>query len=320
MDEQKIKDLFLDPDIQDLLKQYIQEQADAYIIHSGVLNNLQQELRPIYDQTLNEVVYSGKTNCMIILGGDRNAGPGSGYGGKGKTGAASIDIVVGHLGPRPVRTINNSPVRASKNFNLDSARIYISQKADIDKYFGIPQYQVNIGNNVCALENSKGKSAVANKADCVRLIGRENIKLVTQHLGLASTNDDVALGGIDLIAGYDVPDLRHAPQPMVKGDNLLEAMKAVIKMVEELQSTLSNFVDEQVKINSTMLRHVHQVDTGAAITGEVVDNDIQTRINKIYQEIIPAIIRNFQKFKLMNDNYLDATSDKYINSFFNRVN
>ena len=57
----------------------------------------------------------------------------SGYGGKANTQAGAIDIVVGRMG-----NTKNGPqgnIRVSPDFFKDAARIYISQKSDIDDYF-----------------------------------------------------------------------------------------------------------------------------------------------------------------------------------------
>ena len=61
-------------------------------------------------------------------------------------------------------------VYTDKSPELDSARIYISQRTDVDDNFILPEG--NVG-------SSRNKSAVAVKADAVRLIARDGIKLVT---------------------------------------------------------------------------------------------------------------------------------------------
>ena len=71
------------------------------------------------------------------------------------------------------------PGRADKNFGSlnrdvspgDAARIYISQRADIDDYFDICDGFVG---------RSYSDSAIAMKADSIRVLARKGIKLVTQ--------------------------------------------------------------------------------------------------------------------------------------------
>ena len=81
---------------------------------------------------------TNENNAWIILGRDRPASVMSGYGGKGDTQAASIDIVAGRMGSE-VRAFDESGEKLFVNpsFKKDAARIYISQKSDIDKYFDL---------------------------------------------------------------------------------------------------------------------------------------------------------------------------------------
>ena len=83
------------------------------------------------------------------------------------------------------------------NFGADAARIYISQLTNVDTNFGISEGKTGL---------LKARSAVAIKADGVRIVAREGIKLVTQtdvvnsQGGLSPIND---IYGIDLIAMND---------------------------------------------------------------------------------------------------------------------
>jgi hypothetical protein len=315
MTKEEIVKLFQDPQVEDILKELIKKESPTYILHSGVNNNLQQELMPRYDQAKNEVIYKGSTNSYLVLGADRNAGVGSGKGGRGYSGAAAVDIFAGLGGARP---IIDDPT--PKNFELDASRIYISQKADIDKYFGIPQYKAKFGNGDIQLEDSDGKAAIAVKSDCVRLIGRENVKIVTQHTGDNSLGDMKELNGIDIIAGYDAVDFDHTPQPMVKGDNLIEALAQIVKSIEDVQSTMANFIDQQIKINNALSRHTHQLNTGKLISSEMVDNGLLENILNIFKDVVPGIIKNNMQFQILLKDYFDMSSEKYINSKHNRVN
>jgi hypothetical protein len=315
MTQEEIVKLFQDPKVEEILSELIKKESPTYINHSGVNNNLQQEVMPEYEQAKNEAVYKGKTNSFIVLGADRNAGRGSGKGGKGYTGAAAIDIFTGLGGARPVID-DKSP----KNFEMDASRIYISQKADIDKYFGIPQYKADFGPEAIQLEDSDSKAAIAIKSDCVRIIGRENIKIVTQHTGENSNGDLKPLNGIDIIAGYDALDFEHTPQPMVKGDNLIAALRAIIKTVEKVQSTMADFIDQQIKINNALSRHSHQLNTGKLMSSEMIDNRIFENMMNIFKDVVPGIIKNNMDFQVFLKEYFDLSSEKYINSKHNRVN
>ena len=86
----------------------------------------------------------GHHNSYIVLGRDRPAGthPAEmGYGPKGHTGTAMIDLVVGRNsaafpGGTKLENEKGEPLSVNSNFENDAARIYICQKSDVDDYFG----------------------------------------------------------------------------------------------------------------------------------------------------------------------------------------
>ena len=125
---------------------------------------------PRFKQTESEVVLENK-NSFVVLGRDRNASKVSGKSGKGDTHASSIDLVVGrHSAQEGKNPDKNKSV--DSNFFTDSARIYISQKSDVDTYFGLAKGSE--GGNA-----SNNRAGIGIKADHVRIIGRSHIKLVT---------------------------------------------------------------------------------------------------------------------------------------------
>ena len=90
-----------------------------------------------------ERVYSGKNNNYIVMGRDRHKSRSSGYGGKGDTQASMIDIVVGRMAHEP-----SDDVWVDPDFHSDSARIYISQKTDVDKNFGLAPGNVGMSSDI----------------------------------------------------------------------------------------------------------------------------------------------------------------------------
>ena len=98
-----------------------------------------QEPIPKYIRAGGEWVQN-KGNSWIVLGRDRPGSRSSGYGGQGHTQASSIDLCVGRGSPVPSSSDNLDP-----NFGADAARIYISQKANIDQIN--QEYQWIIDNN-----------------------------------------------------------------------------------------------------------------------------------------------------------------------------
>ena len=112
--------------------------SDSGIMH---MDNWIDEVGPQYKNAPNEKVLS-KNGSFIVLGTDRSDSQASGYGAKGSSRASSIDLVVGRMssarrgkGPKDGTFVDSS-------FAADAARIYISQQADIDTYFGIVEGSV----------------------------------------------------------------------------------------------------------------------------------------------------------------------------------
>jgi hypothetical protein len=201
----------------------------------------------------SEHVIAGTNNTWIVLGRDRPASLGSGYGATGVNNAGAIDICAGMMAGSKTGAQQISNVHP--NMASDAARIYISAKTDIDENFGLAdgkQQKLNEG-------STKGKSGIGIKADGVRIVARANgIKLITGKgnfnntgvLGEVDSNGNALvpndLGSIELIAGNDstdialseiipepilaiikaffptpLPDKIKKLQPMVKGDNLV---------------------------------------------------------------------------------------------------
>jgi hypothetical protein len=162
-----------------------------------------------------------------------------------------IDIVVGRGGSQPGCA---SPLHPSFiGRNSDCARIYISQKAKIDQYFNLT------GGNV---GSAVGTSAIAMKADDIRIMSRQGVKIVT---GVDSHNSkDVNLAstyGIDLIAGNNDDDL----QSLVKGENLVEFLTKVVANLNALNAVVEQLSSVVNTINTGVMSHTHQAAPGQTL-------------------------------------------------------
>jgi len=186
-------------------------------------------------------IIKNENNSWIVLTRDRPGNIASGYGGRGDTQAAAIDIVVGRQSSNP-----QSDSWVNPNFRTDAARIYISQKCDIDDYFGCPDGTVG---------NSKIKSGVGIKADGIRLVAREGIKLVTTtDVILANGKKVESVGNIDFIAGNNSDLL----EPLVKGLRLGKALKLMSRRISDVVEMLNAFVTYQMAFNGSLTLHTHQ--------------------------------------------------------------
>jgi hypothetical protein len=223
------------------------------ISNLGFNNTHIPEFIPEFKKSKVESVINNN-NSFIVLGKDRPANFASGYGGKGHTQAASIDIVVGRYssiqyGVDVLPSSRTSETQAvDPDFLYDAARIYISQKSDIDEYFGLSAGKVG---------NSKGKSAIALKADGIRIIGREGVKIISSGTDKNNSQggESTATIGVDLIAG-NVIDAEL--EPMVLGNKLVSFLNnGVLTNMSEFADIFYKFMVQQIKYNVLIATHNH---------------------------------------------------------------
>jgi hypothetical protein len=275
---------------------------------AGIFGDSITEAIPNYIQSpCEDVTQHG--NSWIVLGRDRPASRASGYAGQGHTQASSIDIVVGRGAPVPTSDINVDP-----SFSNDAARIYISQKTDIDDNFRI----VNGG-----MGSSHAKSGIGIKADAVRIIGTEGIKLVTRTSATNSKGGSVAPAGIELIAVNDEEGL----QPMIKGQNLVDAFTDLEKNVNQLSALVLNFLKSQASFNASIASHTHVGATTTPIPLPLQTSPAITLVPAGVQATLEAAEAMIDNFKgrmntniLWHNKYLNPMSSKYICSKYNKVN
>lgn len=275
---------------------------ESSISHDGVGCDKLVEPIPHYDVAPCEKVIAGENNSFIVFGRDRPSNKISGYGGKGHTQCGSIDIVVGRMSAAPSEEMFVDP-----NMRTDAARVLISQRSDVDKNFKLAKGQVG---------ESIAKSCIVMKADALRLIAREGIKIITNGDDVNSLGGRIAkVFGIDLIAGNDDADL----QPLVKGNNLRDAMKAMIDYIDKLIGFIFNFILNQIQINSILMAHTHQSPSGPtspsielASIGALIQMKNGISNNDLYSTRI-----NLKTLKLM---FLEPIGEKYICSRNNNSN
>ena len=314
-------------------------------VGAGEFHTVRYEPIPIRKKTETEKVISNDNNAWIVLGRDRPASIGSGYGAQPINGTACIDLCVGMMAG--TKTGPKENIKADPNFAADAARIYISQKTDIDQNFGLDR-----GKKEKIRENStKAKSGIGIKADGVRIIARENgIKLVTGKGNFKNTgingelnsrgeaivpND---LGGIELIVGNDtteislseiltkpildlislffpikLPDKIRRLQPMVKGDNLIMCLRYILNIIDAINSKINIFsqlfIELVVAIQAGLGPLPTAIAFGAAavpITGRVL-SEINIGSNPQNGSIK-------QQLNGVEFNFLEPFSHFYINS------
>lgn len=274
-------------------------------IRNGVFCSEIVEPIPKFVQADCETVHKGKNNNYIVMGRDRFGSRNSGYGGKGDTQASMIDIVVGRMASSP-----SDQVFVDPDFETDSARIYISQKANIDEYFGLAE----------GSGNANTKSAIALKADALRFVSREGVKIVTGIDDKNSQGVDISAAkfGVDIIAN----NITSGLQPMVKGDNMVEAMKKLTKHVAKLNGIVEGLLIEQDKLNKEIKDHWH-ISAAAGLrtsTSPILELTAPITIKRHMSKTKVSLRTNRTNLENFEKNYLSQGGKGYINSRYNKVN
>ena len=209
---------------------------------------------------------------------------------------------------------------AHPDFFKDAARIYISQKSDIDDYFDLAKGKIG---------NHKSKSAIAMKADGIRIIGREGVKIVTKSQGKNSADGSLNFAGIDLIALNNTDNTNTADlsiQPLVKGDNVLKAIKELAELQEKLRGVLYHFMDAQNSFNEKLKVHQHYSPyqfkvpfEKTYISDEAYEEGMKINIKLTFTDM-PSLKAHRINLKMWKQKYLETHGEFFINSMFNNTN
>jgi hypothetical protein len=330
--------------VEDVLK--LHSEGEKHIRLPGQGCSHLNEPLPTFDKMECETVYpsdnGSDNNAYMVFGRDRHTRKGLvGYGGIGCTSSGMIDLVVGRGGPRPKHRDIVGP-----NFFTDAARIYISQRADIDSYFNLPTDK-NVG-----VLDSVNRSAIGLKADSIRIIGREGVRIVTNRRTDSSDPEeynsrgepiqsDGPDRGIHLIAHgktgtYQVDNplvgaragmgkiTINRLQPMVKGENLKLCLDELIQQINELLTIVNSFTQSQMDFNQYVATHTHEIvgPMGGMATPSiaVVTSWAQEYIDQINNHVVAMGNKSSQLKVWYRTNYLEPSSDLSFLSRYNKTN
>lgn len=273
---------------------------------SGIYGKKSMQPTVNFQKAENEIQL-GHTNSNIVFGSDRPGSIASGWGSKGSNTCNTIDIVVGRMssinkgdGPKEGWTVTPS-------FINDAARIYVSQLTDVDLNFGIVKGRGGM---------QKGRSAVAVKADGVRLVGREGVKIMTGRSfafrGAGPKGEPNSRGGdiatpappIELLAGNNDSEAEFKKtawlpamtvknlQGVAKGLNTRDALRDLSRVLEQLIGAVYNMSLVQTNFNSVVGINWQMPHYGimAGYTGvqslAMIQNSLwHIRVNKIIWEL-----------------------------------
>jgi hypothetical protein len=273
------------------------------VLNAGIDGDILPENVPNHNAADYEKVFANRNNAVIVIGRDRPGSLSSGYGNMGATGAGAIYLKAGMAFPPKSKGVEE--VYAENNFKTDAAGIYISQMTDIDNNYGLVYGSMSL----------RAKSGVGIKADGVRIIARENIKLVTGPFPKEQNSiggKNVTYYGVDIIAGNDDSDL----QPIPLGNSLKECLDEILGLIGSLGAMIENINREQAKFDNALLTHTHvgpspsaQLPDALGIKQVNILNNVTTKMPE-WKEYLANI----------RDKYFDSDSSNSIQSKHNRVN
>jgi len=279
------------------------------------------EQQIVLEQGVNDVIVKQHNNAIIQM---VQSGPGPNRDEIRITtgeGSAMKDIA-------PVDKKTKEQLRYSGNPTKTAASaIIIGSKTDVAKKAGIaagsnphpdePQANIFIG------------------SDYITLDGTSGIKLVTKRKPTnAKGGAMMAVSGIEIIAGNDDSDL----QPLVKGDNLADALDELSVLITNIVGTMHAFFQTQNQFNIELKGHRHMdiltmmVGTAAGkgptglSDGKTQESiEVQRKGNKTCSDIteysLPDCETHIRKLKNWSLRYLSKTDQEhYINSNHNKVN
>lgn len=296
----------------------------------GVLGATLKEKWVPYDKANCEKVIDNKDNNQmshIVFGRDRYGTKAQGYCNGPYSQASMIDIVAGRLGYKvdtwPTASTNNSNGKtepappSNPDFINDSARIYISQMTNVDENFVLAPG--SMGSPGRFGTRRAPKSAIALKADGIRIIAREGIKLVTGTNVKNSQGVKVGeLSGIDLIAGNDSSKL----QPIPLGINLRDALYQLYQYCDQLTGIVDALATHQHDLNEALKDHVHVEKFQAQVSfpSTIVKFRAAGTAVDYQSQVFESVINQKLNLKGFQNNYLRANGPRYINSRHNNTN
>ena len=312
--EIKLRDLLPDdcPTVQDLIDNNV--PINEVPAGSGLYNTKVCRTPFSYNTPPGAEEFANE-GAFIVFGQVPPAGFASGYGRQGIP-ADSIDLVVGRhssdnngKGPTENSLVDN-------NFGTDAARIYISRLTDIDAAFGLAMDPGDFGP-----EGPAGRSAIGIKADGIRIIGREGVKIVTGRMngGNFGSNGELnSLGGtiqpvapkIDLIAGNSY----RGAQGVARGENTRDSLRELHVLIEELWSIVFNIAWTQLKFNTVLGAASATIGRLSPVATLSPDTclDLLQSLNSLYQTRTSATV--------WRQNYLTPGHETYIVSRNVRTN
>lgn len=249
VDNQRLIEKQIDKDIRGNPHLFKLDKVGLYLTENHESLPVFSPLAPVEKIIHRAGTSAAPSGGRILFTKDNYGNRRTGLGGAGGTMCEAIDIVAGSLSCE--KKLVNSGTQSRANFISDGARIYLTERGDIQHYFGL-------GNGSSAVSVSSNlKSGIGIKADHTLLIGRERVRILA---GLCA-----AVGGERLVNGNKnvTPRIELArvgddsSQPAVLGDNLVAYLKKQSAEIQTLRNRLLELETKLHEYKTAMAFHTH---------------------------------------------------------------
>jgi hypothetical protein len=200
------------------------------------------------------------SGARIVLTRDNFGHRATGLGGAGATKCEAIDIVAGSLSSS--KELKTGKTQSRANFADDGARIYLTERGDINAYFATAK-----SDTAGVSASSKMKSGIGIKSDHTLVIGRERVRIlagVSKYDGgeRLVTGNQPAKSVIEI--GSTSSEKHHRA---VLGENLVEYLKDLNKVITNLNQKITSLEVDLLGFKFAMAAHQHVgAGVGAIVT------------------------------------------------------
>lgn len=270
------------------------------------------EAEKVYSRKASKGRHSG---ARIVLTKDNFGSRATGLGGAGGTKCEAIDIVAGSLSCED--RIVTSKTKSRANFASDGARIYLTERGDVNHYFGTEN------SSPITAVSSKLKSGIGIKSDHTLVIGRERVRVLaglgkfaggerlSNGLGNGEFSPKIELGSV----------VEDDFQPAVRGDNLVKYLREMNEQMTTLSRRIMDLETELMKYKFAMAFHEHiggglgVVVVGPSVTAGVeAAKSVPRFLNTTTETIIDEYNRSLESYHAMGmpDSGLKGNKEDYI--------
>lgn len=252
VDDQRLIEGTINKQIQDNPRIFKTQKTGLYLTES---DESLPVFGPLAASTEEKVISRKNTGAAkpqgarIVLTKDNYGHRATGLGGAGATMCEAIDIVAGSLTCE--KGLKTAETQTRANFITDGARIYLTERGDIQNYFAI-----GAGSQATSI-TSDLKSGIGIKADHTLVIGRERVRVLvgfSKALGqerLANYQKEIT-PKIELCQIGD-----EDTQPAVLGDNLVKYLKDQASQIQALRNRILDLETNLVRYKTAMALHTH---------------------------------------------------------------